>query len=182
MKSDIVERSKYLSLLLRHKPQLAKLEIKEDGWISVKELIKNTDFTLCQLKNIVSSDSKQRYSFNQTNTHIRANQGHSVSIKMNYDEFIPLKELYHGTSIKVKDQIISDGIKKMNRQYVHLSQDIDTALKVGKRHGRPFIFKVDALKMLEDGIKFYISDNKVVLVDFVDKKYLEPVFLKDSNK
>lgn len=170
---NLTEKSKYLSLLLRHKPELANLELKEDGWVDVHTLIKNTDFTLSELKEIVSTDKKQRYSFDSTYTCIRANQGHSVNVKMNFKEFIPIKELYHGTSINVKDIIFKEGIKKQSRQYVHLSQDIETAKKVGERHGKPFIFIIDAVKMYEDGIKFYISENNVVLTDFVNKKYLK---------
>lgn len=170
---NLTEKSKYLSLILRHKPELANLQLKEDGWADVHTLIKNTDFTLSELKEIVSTDKKQRYSFDNTYTRIRANQGHSVNVKINFKEFIPTKDLYHGTSIKVKDIIFKEGIKKQSRQYVHLSQDIETAKKVGERHGKPFIFIVDAIKMYENGIKFYISENNVVLTDFVDKKYLK---------
>jgi len=166
------ERSKFLALLLRHKPELANLKVNDEGWISVDELIKNTDFTLNELKNIVSTDNKKRYSFNNTFSYIRANQGHSINVKMNFKEFIPSDYLYHGTSKKYCQSICETGIKKMNRQYVHLSQDINTANMVGKRHGEPIIFKINAIQMYNDGIKFYISENNVILTEYIDKKYI----------
>lgn len=167
-----LNRSKYLALLLRHKPEEAKLVLEKDGWVSISELCRNTDFTLEELKEIVINDNKQRYSFNEDYSKIRANQGHSKPVDIEFKEYIPIGYLYHGTGKKSYNSILSSGIKKMSRQYVHLSQDINTAVYVGKRHGEPIVFKVDAMQMYKDGIKFYISENNVVLTDFVDTKYL----------
>lgn len=172
----LAKQSKFLSLILRHKPQLANLKIQDGGWVSISNLLKNTNFTMKQLEYIVQSDSKQRYSFDQYRTRIRANQGHSVDVRMGFMDFIPNDYLYHGTSTKYKDSIMKDGIKKMNRQYVHLSKDIETAKNVGSRHGQPIVIKINAIKMYQDGIKFYISQNQVVLVDYVDKKYLQLIY------
>lgn len=168
----MVNRSKYLALLLRHKPEEANLTLEKDGWISVDILCKNTDFTLEELKEIVINDNKQRYSFNGDFSKIRANQGHSKQIDIEFKEYIPSGFLYHGTGKKSYDSILKFGIKKMSRQYVHLSHDINTAITVGKRHGEPVVFKIDAVQMYKDGIKFYISENNVILTDFVSTKYL----------
>lgn len=176
MKSDLNSRSKYLSYLLRHCPEQANLTVLDDGWVDVKQLLKNTDFTLTELKTIVDNDSKKRYSFDQYYTKIRANQGHSIDVKMSFKPFTPTTFLYHGTSDKYRDSILKNGIMKMSRQYVHLSQDITTARKVGVRHGgKLVIFKVDAVRMYNDGIKLFISENGVVLTDFVDGKYISIV-------
>ena len=171
MKNTKNERSKYLALLLRHKPELAHLSLSEDGWVVVNELLDNTDFTLDELKEIIKSDQKGRYSFNDDFSKIRANQGHSTNVKMNFKEFIPSTYLYHGTAFKFLDSILKSGLDKRNRQFVHLSQDVNTAINVGKRHGSPVILKIDAVKMYNDGIKFFISENNVVLTDYVNPKY-----------
>ena len=165
-------RSQYLALLLRHKPEEAGLQMAEDGWVNVAQLCKNTDFTLSELKDIVSSDEKGRYSFDDTFTRIRANQGHSAAVKMNFEEFIPTGLLYHGTSARSLDSIFRKGLKKMSRQYVHLSKDYETARKVGERHGNAHVLVVNAVQMHEDGKKFYISENGVVMTNSVEPKYL----------
>lgn len=170
--SDKKKRSQYLALLLRHKPEAAGLHLADGGWVDVAELCKNTDFTLSELKSIVANDEKGRYSFDATFIRIRANQGHSVEVKMNFEEFVPTTFLYHGTSVHSLDSIFREGLKKMSRQYVHLSKDYETARKVGKRHGTVCVLAVNALQMHEDGKKFYISENGVVMTDSVEPKYL----------
>ena len=145
--SNIDKRSKYLALILRHKPEEVGVVVEDNGWVDVKTLIKNSDFTLSELKEIVSTDSKGRYSFNSDFSKIRANQGHSINVKIEFKEFVPKTVLYHGTAKKFVDSIYKKGICKMNRQFVHLSSNIDTAIKVGNRHGECIVFEIDAVSM-----------------------------------
>lgn len=165
------ERSKYLALILRHKPEIAKVKLMNDGWVDLNQLLRNTDFTFDELNDIVKTDNKGRYQISDDGKFIRAVQGHSANVEMNFKEFIPTEDLYHGTAKKYLDDILSDGIKKMSRQYVHLSTNIETAIKVGKRHGEAAVLAIDAKKMYEDGYNFFIAENGVILTDFVPTKY-----------
>lgn len=176
-KSDM-RISKFISLVLRHKPQEANLTLDEYGYVNISELLKGLNdkgyrANLEDLQRIVKEDDKQRYSFSIDGTKIRANQGHSVKVNLELIPVDPPVVLYHGTALRVKDNILQNGIQKQKRQYVHLSADIDTAIKVGKRHGEPIIFIVDAKTMVENGYKFYLSDNKVWLTDNVPVRYIK---------
>lgn len=170
--------SVFISLILRHKPEVINIELDESGYVKVDELIQGVNnsgryLDLELLKTIVSEDKKGRYSFNEDFTKIRANQGHSTSVNVELKEEIPPKYLYHGTADRFLDSILNNGIKKMNRLYVHLSDNFETALQVGKRHGKPMIIKINASKMHINGYKFYLSENKVWLTDFVPKSYMK---------
>lgn len=169
---SINNKSKFLSYILRHKPEKANLKLDKDGWVLVCDLINNTDLTLAELEEIVKTDDKQRYSFNFDKTRIKANQGHSTNVVIKYTKKIPPVILYHGTSLRFWDSIQKKGLDKMNRQYVHLSKDIETAYKVGVRHGEPIILKINCLAMVKDGYDFFISDNGVWLTDNVPPKYI----------
>jgi putative RNA 2'-phosphotransferase len=124
------------------------------------------------LDDIVKTNNKQRYEYNEDETLIRARQGHSIKVDVNLSESTPPDILYHGTATRFLDSILEKGIVKGNRLYVHLSKDEETATTVGARHGKPYVLKIDAKKMYEDGIKFYLSNNNVWLTDFVDAKYI----------
>lgn len=104
---------------------------------------------------------------------IRARQGHSVNVDVELKEMTPPDVLYHGTAETSVDAIMKEGILKMNRIHVHLSQTVETAINVGKRHGNPAVLRINARQMHEDGIKFYLSNNGVWLTDFVDPMYFE---------
>jgi putative RNA 2'-phosphotransferase len=134
---------------------------------------KRIDFNT--LKNIVETNDKQRYSFNDDYTKIRANQGHSIPVNLQLVEKIPPDVLYHGTATRFLDSIMEEGITKQSRQYVHLSKDVETATKVGKRHGKSIVLVLDALNMYRDGVKFYLSDNGVWLTNYVSSKYIKAV-------
>jgi putative RNA 2'-phosphotransferase len=173
-----VELSKFIALILRHKPSVIGLTLDDHGWANVDDLIKgirssgkNISFDV--LKEIVANDNKQRYSFNEDCTKIRANQGHSINVDVELHEAIPPDVLYHGTSERSLSSIRSEGIKSMNRLYVHLSSDEETAVKVGKRHGKPFVLLIDTKKMKEDNIVFYKSENNVWLTKYIDPKYIK---------
>lgn len=127
------------------------------------------------LEDIVETDSKQRYSFNEDKTLIRANQGHSVLVDVNSEKMKPPKFLYHGTADRFLNSIMEEGLKPMNRLYVHLSTDIETAIRVGKRHGNPVVLKIHSNQMYEEGCIFYLSKNGVWLTRDVQIKYLEQI-------
>ncbi len=172
--------SVFISLVLRHKPDAAGIQLDEHGWANVDELIEginNTGRTIDMdvLEEIVRTDNKQRYSFNEDRTLIRANQGHSISVDVELEEKQPPQYLYHGTADRFMDSIMAEGLKPMSRLYVHLSKDKETAVKVGKRHGSPVVIKIKAEEMWKDGIKLYLSQNGVWLTKYVDKKYIEIV-------
>ena len=171
--------SKFISLVLRHKPELANITLNSRGYADVNSLIKGVNKTgryidLEILKNIVVSDKKGRYKFNEDMTKIRANQGHSLDyIDLELEVVKPLDILYHGTATKNLDSILKTGLNKMNRNHVHLSDNLKTASQVGQRHGELVILEINAKKMYKDGYEFYLSDNKVWLTDIVPIKYIK---------
>ena len=169
--------SKFLSLILRHQPEKINLILDENGWTDVEELIEKSTknkmkFSFEELEIVVDTNEKKRFAFNENKTKIRASQGHSIEIDLALEPIIPPKILYHGTAEKFQDSILVNGIKKMNRQHVHLSGDIETAIKVGSRHGKVVVLTILTEKMHEDGIHFYKSENGVWLTDFIDSKYI----------
>lgn len=168
--------SKYISLILRHKPETIGISLDEHGWANVKELIEGVNKThrlnMETLERIVAEDEKQRYSFNEDKTLIRANQGHSIPVDVELPEVTPPDVLFHGTGAKYKDSIDAQGLIPKSRLYVHLSGDVDTAKKVGQRHGKPLIYIIDAAAMHVDGYTFYRSVNGVWLTKSVPRKYL----------
>lgn len=170
--------SVFISLVLRHKPEATRITLDEHGWANVDELINGINNTgrkidMTMLEEIVKTDNKQRYSFNEDKTLIRANQGHSIPVDVELKEQEPPELLYHGTADRFVKSIMTEGLKPMSRLYVHLSKDIETAKKVGKRHGNPVVLKIHSEQMKRDGVKFYLSENGVWLTKKVDVEYLE---------
>lgn len=169
--------SKYMSLILRHKPETIGISLDEHGWANVEELIagiaRNNEFNMDILEEIVRTDEKQRYSFNEDKTQIRANQGHSIPVDVELEEQVPPDILWHGTGEKYVSSIDKEGLIPKSRLYVHLSKDKETAVKVGSRHGNPVMYKIHAKRMYEDGYKFYLSVNGVWLTKEVPVKYLQ---------
>lgn len=174
---DYERVSKFISLVLRHKPDVANLSLDKYGYAQVDELVaylnkKYGGFTVTDLDTIVETDDKQRYSYNNDHTKIRAVQGHSFPVDLGLEAQHPPLLLFHGTSTKYLDSIMKRGIISKSRQYVHLSKDVDTAHTVGLRHGAgTVILVVSANQMWKDGYKFFLSDNGVWLVDEVPTKY-----------
>lgn len=171
---------KFISLVLRHKPESAYVSLDANGWVNVKELIagirkSGRNITMSDLEEIVETDAKNRYSFDKYKNRIRANQGHSIKVDVELKKMDPPDVLYHGTAKKTLDNIYKEGIKPMNRLYVHLSKDYETAMKVGSRHGKPVILLIDSKQMKNDGVEFYLSENGVWLTSFVDRKYFKEV-------
>lgn len=124
------------------------------------------------LEKIVAENDKKRYSFDESHSKIRANQGHSIAVNLELEKKIPPEILYHGTATRFLESIQKSGLLKMGRQYVHLSKDVQTATKVGQRHGKVIVLKVDTKKMIQDGYDFYLSKNGVWLCDTVPPQYL----------
>ncbi|MCI9352837.1 MAG: RNA 2'-phosphotransferase [Lawsonibacter sp.] len=173
--SDI-KLGRFLSLVLRHDPSAAGISLDGHGWADVKELLAGVSRTgrkidMDTLERIVRENNKQRYSFNEDHTRIRANQGHSLSVDVELREETPPQYLYHGTATRFFPAIQREGIRKMSRQYVHLSGDFQTAMAVGRRHGSPVVITVDAQAMARDGVGFYRSENGVWLCEHVEPKY-----------
>ena len=170
------ETSKYMSLILRHKPETIGIILDEHGWANVDELIEGIarthHFNMEILEEIVRTDEKQRYSFNEDKTLIRANQGHSIPVDVEPEETVPPEELWHGTATKYEASIDAQGLIPKSRLYVHLSKDRETAVKVGQRHGKPVLYTVKAGEMSRDGYKFYLSKNGVWLTKEVPAGYL----------
>ena len=168
--------SKFISLILRHKPETIGITLDEHGWAKVDELIAGVSKTHPLdregLERIVAEDEKQRYSFNEDKTLIRANQGHSIPVDVELEEVEPPEILYHGTGEKYTASIEELGLIPKSRLYVHLSGDETTARKVGQRHGKPVIYTVKSGEMYRDGIVFYRSENGVWLTKTVPVKYL----------
>ena len=175
---QITHISKFLSLVLRHKPETIGIQLDQNGWTDVDELIDKANmygikFDRTLLNYVVETNSKKRFSFNETLDKIRASQGHSIDIDLGYKPQKPPEILYHGTGKQFVQSILEKGIEKRSRQHVHLSSDIETAIKVGQRHGKPFVFTILAEQMCNDNFEFFISENGVWLTDNVPTKYLD---------
>jgi putative RNA 2'-phosphotransferase len=175
-----VRISKFLSKHLRHQPRRLGLELDPSGWVPVERLLDacaSHSFPISheELAEVVATSDKQRFAFDPSGTMIRANQGHSIPIDLQLESRIPPDTLYHGTARRNEEAILQHGLKKMKRHHVHLSRDISTALAVGRRHGAPVVFAVDAAAMQRDDFSFYCSENGVWLVDEVPPQYLSNV-------
>ena len=178
---DVRKVSKILCLSLRHKPELLKLNMDSEGWVNVNELIRrfnnyyNPDTYLNRnfLDKVVEENNKKRFAYSADGTKIRASQGHSINIDLNLPESVPEDMLYHGTAKRFLNGIMKEGLKKMDRQHVHLSDNLKTAYSVGSRHGEPIVLVVHAGTMHKNGFKFYKSENGVWLTDNVPKQYLD---------
>ena len=174
---DKTKASKFMSLILRHDPGTAGIALDAQGWANIDALLagmalKRHPITREILDEIVAEDAKQRYTISDDGLRIRANQGHSIQVDVGLEELRPPDVLFHGTATRFGDAIRRDGLKPMSRQHVHLSLDEPAALAVGRRHGEPVIFRIDAKRMADAGIKFYRSANNVWLVAAVPPEYL----------
>lgn len=176
---SLIKLSKYISLILRHKPGVIGITLDEHGWANVDELIvgvsKDRTFNMEILEEIVRTDEKQRYSFNSDKTKIRANQGHSIPVDVELQEKEPPEILYHGTGEKYVESIDKEGLSSKGRLYVHLSKDIDTAMKVGRRHGVPVVYQIRSKEMYCDRHKFFLSKNGVWLTKEVPVEFLNKI-------
>jgi putative RNA 2'-phosphotransferase len=173
-----VKISKYLSKHLRHQPERLGLELAPGGWVAVEDLLAATakngfDISLSELKQVVESNDKQRFSFDDSGDLIRANQGHSTEVDLKLTVRTPPAILYHGTHVKAVTAILQTGLQKMSRHHVHLTTNLRVAHEVGGRRGKSIIIGVNAVLMESNGHNFYCTENDVWLVDHVPPQYLK---------
>jgi putative RNA 2'-phosphotransferase len=177
MDKNLVPISKTLARYLRHAPEEIGLTLEPGGWVSVEALLsalkqKGKNITREKLEAVVSQNEKQRFSFDATRERIRANQGHSTSVDLELEPTEPPETLYHGTATANLAAILETGLQRMKRHHVHLSHDTETAHRVGSRHGKPVVLRVNSRAMREVGFVFYRSENGVWLADTVPAEYL----------
>lgn len=187
MSSRIVSISKFLSLVLRHQPEEIGIQLDSAGWVGVEELLKacaehRFPFTHKELNEVVANNDKKRFSFSEDGQRIRANQGHSVKVELEYEPSVPPENLYHGTADRFLESIQKQGLLKRNRHHVHLSVDLPTAINVGQRHGRPLVFLVRAGDMHRAGHRFFVSANGVWLTEHVPAEFLVKFVQKNDHK
>ena len=175
---ETVRTSKFLSLILRHEPERVGLELGDAGWVGVDELLKavnshGVSLTLDDLKHIVATSDKKRFAFSEEGLRIRASQGHSVEVDLQYPPQTPPELLYHGTATRFLHAIRQHGLQKMQRHDVHLSAETRVTLQVGGRHGKPMLLTIRADDMHRAGFVFRCSANGVWLVDHVPPQFIE---------
>src|SRR5438874_2619302 len=174
---NLTRTSKFISLVLRHDPAAAGIMLDAAGWADVDTLLAGLNqrgypLTRDDLGGIVRDDAKQRYALSPDGQRIRANQGHSIEVELGLEPKFPPAMLFHGTGEKSVGAIRREGLRPMGRHHVHLSADEQTALTVGRRHGKPVVFRVAAAEMAAQGTTFFISANGVWLVDAVPPRFL----------
>ena len=175
---NTMQLSKTLSYWLRHNPSAANLKLTDQGWVNVGAVLAalcqtGTQIDRQQLDDIVTHNTKQRFEFSDNGTLIRARQGHSVQVTLDWPQREPPSLLYHGTVEHFIEDILKMGLRPMRRHHVHLSADIATAQIVGKRRGNPVILKIEATKMAASGSVFMLTSNDVWLTDAVAPHYIE---------
>jgi len=173
----LVKISKYLSKHLRHQPERLGLNLEDGGWVNVGDLLaacarNSFPISLAELKEVVENNDKKRFSFDAGGGQIRANQGHSVAVDLGLKAQTPPATLFHGTAERNARSIKEHGLLKMARHHVHLSTDAETARKVGARHGKPLVFKVNTAAMAAENFEFFVSANGVWLVEKVPPGFL----------
>lgn len=170
--------SKFLSYVLRHAPESIDLSLDRDGWADVDALIHGAGrqghaFDLHALREVVETNDKRRFTLSDDGRRIRAAQGHSSNqVEVRHVAKAPPAVLYHGTASRFLASIETQGLIPGSRHHVHLSEDPQTALTVGKRYGQPVLLTVDTQAMRATGAVFYQADNGVWLVDQVPPVHL----------
>ncbi|MFN3244557.1 MAG: RNA 2'-phosphotransferase [Planctomycetota bacterium] len=169
--------SKFLSYVLRHRPDTVGIELDEGGWVDVDVLLAaardhEPELTRGRLEEVVRSSDKQRFVLSDDGRRIRANQGHSVDVDLGLQPIEPPEQLFHGTAERFVDSIFTNGLERRSRHHVHLSADVEVARAVGQRHGRVAILRVASGAMQRDGLAFCRSDNGVWLTAHVAPRYL----------
>ena len=175
MQNKDVRISKLLSYVLRHKPESIGLSLDANGWANIDELISKSSkvrMTREDISRVVKNNDKQRFILSDDNEFIRANQGHSIKVDLGLKPISPPDSLFHGTATRFWASIKTEGLQKMNRHHVHLSEDAETAAKVGVRHGKLQILIVDSGAMAKAGHVFYVSENGVWLTENVPPQFL----------
>jgi putative RNA 2'-phosphotransferase len=174
------KKSRFLSLVLRHKPETIGIQLDQEGWVDVGTLLSalakaGKPLKPEQLQRIVETNSKKRFSFSKDGRRIRAVQGHSIQVDLKLTPALPPELLFHGTPDRFVVSILAEGIKAMDRHHVHLSQYRSEAFQVGSRRGKAVLLSVRARQMCNDGHEFFVADNGVWLTSQVPKDYLEVI-------
>ena len=175
--TNYTRTSKFMSLILRHRPEAAGVTLDANGYIDVDTLLaalarNGHDLTREMLEELVESNDKKRFGFDETGTLIRAVQGHSREVDLGYDPAEPPAMLFHGTVGKFLDAIRADGLTPRSRQFVHLSGDHETAVAVGRRRGKPVVLEIDSAAMDAAGHLFYLASNGVWLTGAVPPRFI----------
>ncbi len=167
--------SKFLSFVLRHKPDSIGLTLDQNGWANIAELIQKSNLMLTKaiIEMAVRDNDKQRFAISSDGKYIRANQGHSINIDLDLKPVMPPITLYHGTAKRFMESIKLHGLTRQNRQHVHVSSSLETAIKVGRRHGSVVVLLIDSGKMHQDGYVYFQSENGVWLTKEIPGKYLK---------
>lgn len=175
---DVGKRlSKMLSYWLRHRPDAAGLRIDEQGWTDVDAVLaalarSGSPAGPEQLRTMIVSNDKQRFELSPDGRRIRARQGHSVSVTLDWPSAVPPDLLYHGTVERKLEAILAEGLRPMRRHHVHLSPDLETAMNVGARRGMPVILAVKARELHASGTPFFLTANNVWLVEAVPPQFI----------
>jgi len=179
-KNKCDEASKFLSYVLRHEPEAIGLQLDNNGWANIDTLIEGSKtlgyyLNVDMIREVVETNEKKRFSISNNGKYIRAVQGHSTaSVNLQHIEKEPPVFLYHGTATRFIESIMNQGLLSKSRHHVHLSQDEQTAVAVGKRYGKPVILKIEALKMYQQGFKFFQAENGVWLTNHVPTEFIQP--------
>lgn len=178
MNEQIVRVSKFLSLVLRHKPETIGMQLDVEGWLDIAELIENANrhgkqMSLELIHDVVAQNDKKRFALSEDGLKIRASQGHSIAgVELNLVAIEPPDQLYHGTVPAFLESIRRQGLLKRSRHHVHLSADVETAKKVGSRRGKPIVLNIASGTMQQQGHAFYLSANGVWLCDAVPPEFI----------
>ena len=180
MAHALVQLSKFLSLVLRHDPARIGLRLDAAGWVDVDELVEKantagTPLSRALVLRIVETSDKQRFALCPEQRRIRANQGHSVAVELGLSPVVPPEGLYHGTAVRFLASILATGLSPRSRQHVHLSPDLETATRVGRRHGEPVVLRVAARALHDTGQAFFCAENGVWLTSSAPARYLRVI-------
>lgn len=179
---DYAALSRAVSHALRHEPDAYGLELDPEGWAGVNALLRAlkqrssewTNVTEIDLRTMIQRSAKQRHELR--GPAIRAIYGHSTSARITKEAKEPPRLLYHGTDARAADAILSDGLKPMARQYVHLSTDPRTASEVGSRKDRhPVTLLVHASQAHQSGVAFYEGNDSVWLADYIPAVFISKI-------
>jgi putative RNA 2'-phosphotransferase len=177
MSKTIVSASKFVSLVLRHQPEVIGLPLDSEGWAEIDALIQLSQphhpLTRALIDEVVATNNKQRFAISDDGTRIRARQGHSIEVELGLVAIVPPEYLFHGTAMHSVEAIRREGLSKRSRQHVHLSSEADTATRVGARHGRPVVLRIHAAAMTTAGHAFFRSENGVWLTDAVPAEFID---------
>ena len=179
MDKRLVGISKLLSLILRHKPETVGLSLDEEGWADLDELLRRATahgrtMSRADVERVVAENDKKRFALSADGRRIRAVQGHSLDVDLKWEPRRPPAVLFHGTASRFLTSIYDRGLVRGSRRHVHLSADEDTATRVGSRHGKPVVLRIDTAAMVEEGFLFFRSENGVWLTEHVPARFLSP--------